>query len=79
MALSLVYAWLTVFRPKGSARERERERESGVTFCCSWVEAHWIAPAELQTPPRLVQGDRSMCVCTPHPPCSLRHHLLPHY
>ena len=43
----------------------QRMRESGVTFCCSWVEAHWIAPAELQTPPRLTQGDRSMCVYPP--------------
>lgn len=29
LALSLVYAWLTVFRPKGNAKEREREREWG--------------------------------------------------
>lgn len=71
MALSLVYAWLTMFRPKGDARQRESER--GVTFCCSWVEAHWIAPTELQTPPKAHAGGKEY-VCTPTP----EHHLLPH-
>ena len=66
LALSLVYAWLTVFRPKASSGE------SGVTFCCCWVEA-WIAPAVLQTPPRLRQGDRSMS-----PPPHHHHHPHPH-
>lgn len=59
LALSLVYAWLTMFRPKGS------ERESGVTFCCCWVDAHWIAPVVLQTPPRPRQRDRGLCACSP--------------
>lgn len=68
LVLSLVYAWMTMFRPKGSAREWE----SGVTFCRCWVEH-----------PQGSGRGTGVCVhaCfSPHPPLPPRiHHLLTHY
>ena len=73
LALSLVYAWLTVFRPKGSARERERERErerghillllGGSPLDCPCRAAN--------TPKARAGGQEYVCVHPPPPPAPL--------
>lgn len=59
LALSLVYAWLTVFRHKRGARERVGSHSAAA----GWKPTG-LPLSSCKEPPRLMQGDRRMCACS---------------
>lgn len=59
VALSLVYGWLTVFRPKGSARERV-----GSHSAAGWKPTGLPLPC-CKHPQGSCRGDRSVCASIP--------------